>query len=428
MTRRILLLILLGALPLMAQEPGIPAGSAAQPGKCQSRNSTGETTWVDCGGGGGTVSMVFGRTGAVTAATNDYTWSQIDAKPSTFTPSAHAHIIGDITDLVTQLAAKAAASHSHIIGDVTSLQTALDAKAAASHTHAIADTTGLQTALDGKSATSHAHAISDTTGLQTALDGKAATSHSHAISDTTWLQTALDGKQASLGFTAENAANKNSVSGYAGLDASSKLTSSQVPWAAPGTIGSTTPSTGAFTTLSASSTVSGAGFSTYLASPPAIGGTAAAAGSFTTLAASSTVSGTGMTNRFAAPGPIGSTTPSTGKFTTITETNLLVSNTAPTISSGFGTSPSISANNGTAAFRINVGTGGTATSGVIGLPAATAGWNCQLTDITTRSTTVTQTLQTASTTTTATVGNFNSSMAAAAWVASDILAVSCFAY
>jgi hypothetical protein len=40
-------------------------------------------------------------------------------------------------------------------------------------------------------------------------------------------------------------------------------------------IGATTASTGAFTTLSASSTVSGIGFSTYLASPPAIGGTAA---------------------------------------------------------------------------------------------------------------------------------------------------------
>ena len=52
-----------------------------------------------------------------------------------------------------------------------------------------------------------------------------------------------------------------------------------------GTVGATTASTGAFTTLSASSTVSGTGFSTYLASPPAIGGTAAAAGKFTTLAA-----------------------------------------------------------------------------------------------------------------------------------------------
>jgi len=49
------------------------------------------------------------------------------------------------------------------------------------------------------------------------------------------------------------------------------------------TVGATTASTGAFTTLSASSTVSGAGFSTYLASPPAIGGTAASTGQFTTV-------------------------------------------------------------------------------------------------------------------------------------------------
>jgi hypothetical protein len=48
-----------------------------------------------------------------------------------------------------------------------------------------------------------------------------------------------------------------------------------------GTVGATTPNTGAFTSLSASSTVSGTGFSTYLASPPAIGTTAAAAGNFT---------------------------------------------------------------------------------------------------------------------------------------------------
>jgi hypothetical protein len=61
-----------------------------------------------------------------------------------------------------------------------------------------------------------------------------------------------------------------------------------------GPVGSTTAAAGAFTTLSASSTVSGTGFSTYLASPPAIGGTAAAAGSFTTLAASSTLGVTGV--------------------------------------------------------------------------------------------------------------------------------------
>ena len=84
-----------------------------------------------------------------------------------------------------------------------------------------------------------------------------------------------------------------------------------------GSIGSTTASSGAFTTLSASSTVSGVGFSTYLASPPAIGGTLAAAGSFTTLSASSTVSGTGFSTYLASPPAIGGTLAAAGSFTTL---------------------------------------------------------------------------------------------------------------
>lgn len=55
-------------------------------------------------------------------------------------------------------------------------------------------------------------------------------------------------------------------------------------------------SSGSFSTLSASSTVSGVGFSTYLASPPAIGVTAPAAGAFTTLSASSTLTATSGVN------------------------------------------------------------------------------------------------------------------------------------
>lgn len=101
--------------------------------------------------------------------------------------------------------------------------------------------------------------------------------------------------------------------------------------------------------------------------------------------------------------------------------------TAPTISSGFGTSPSVTAG-GATAFRINVGTGGTANSGVIGLPAATNGWNCDCTDITTKSATVFLCKQTAGSTTSATVGNYDAAGAAAAWAASDILAVKCRAF
>lgn len=119
-------------------------------------------------------------------------------------------------------------------------------------------------------------------------------------------------------------------------------------------IGAGTPSTGAFTTLSASGAVSGTGFTNLFASPPAIGGTSPAAitgtiisantgfvgslngtvgdvspasGAFTTLSASSTVTGTGfanlLTNAFASPTAIGSTAPNTGAFSTLTLTNPL---------------------------------------------------------------------------------------------------------
>lgn len=116
------------------------------------------------------------------------------------------------------------------------------------------------------------------------------------------------------------------------------------------------------------------------------------------------------------------------KFTgSIEMAALLISATAPTISSGFGTSPTISVNNGTASFRINVGTGGTASTGVIGLPTSTTGWNCFCDDMTTTSATVFMCKQTASTTTTASIAQFTTAAIAGAWVASDILLVSCFA-
>jgi hypothetical protein len=87
------------------------------------------------------------------------------------------------------------------------------------------------------------------------------------------------------------------------------------------TIGATTPSTGAFTTLSASSTVSGAGVTARFATPGPIGNTAPSTGAFTTFAASGAVSGAGVTARFATPGPIGSSSASTGAFTTLSATS-----------------------------------------------------------------------------------------------------------
>jgi hypothetical protein len=87
-------------------------------------------------------------------------------------------------------------------------------------------------------------------------------------------------------------------------------------------IGNVTPAAGSFTTLSASSGISGAGFVALFEAPPAaIGSVTPVAGSFTTLSASSTVSGAGFTALFEAPPAIGSVTPNTGAFTTLTATN-----------------------------------------------------------------------------------------------------------
>lgn len=105
------------------------------------------------------------------------------------------------------------------------------------------------------------------------------------------------------------------------------------------------------------------------------------------------------------------------------------SRNSPTVSSGFGTSPSVPNANGTVAFTVNVGTGGVATSGVIAMNATAAhGWVLHVENLSTRSSTVFQTKQTATSTTTATIGNFNTAGAAAAWAASDILAITAIAY
>ena len=94
-------------------------------------------------------------------------------------------------------------------------------------------------------------------------------------------------------FNGKGSGSVTSVAGtgtVSGISLSGTVTSSgnltlggTLDLSSPPAIGSTAANTGAFTTLSASSTVSGAGFTTYLASPPAIGGTTAAAGTFTTL-------------------------------------------------------------------------------------------------------------------------------------------------
>ena len=106
-------------------------------------------------------------------------------------------------------------------------------------------------------------------------------------------------------------------------------------------------------------------------------------------------------------------------------TTLAFSSTAPTVS-GFGTSPSVPAGR-SAAFTIDVGTGGTASTGTITFPAATTGWIVSCYDVTTPASFVTS--QTGGTTTTATVTNYSRTTGlATAWTASDILRCTGTAY
>lgn len=92
-----------------------------------------------------------------------------------------------------------------------------------------------------------------------------------------------------------------------------------------------------------------------------------------------------------------------------------------------GAGANIAANNGPASFTINVGTApSTACTFMLPITAAT-GWNCTASDLTTSSTNVFLQKQTATTTKTATITNFNDVGVASSFVASDTLAVSCFA-
>ena len=167
----------------------------------------------------------------VAAANHAHAWAEITGKPSSFTPSAHAHGIGDVTGLQTALDAKSSTSHNHSLDGLSNvtITTAVDGQilarfgtgwvnrsladagiAAAAHGHTKADiglgnvddtsdankpvSLAQQAALDNKSNLGHGHAWNDISGKPATFTPSA---HAHAISDVTGLQSALDGKSAS---------------------------------------------------------------------------------------------------------------------------------------------------------------------------------------------------------------------------------------
>ena len=108
----------------------------------------------------------------------------------------------------------------------------------------------------------------------------------------------------------------------------------------------------------------------------------------------------------------------------------LFSSGAPTISSGFGTLPSITTSNGSASFLVNVGGGGTATSGVLALPSAAHGWTCVVNDISAAFTNQPyNTRQTAYSVSSVTLQNQTlGTGAATVWGLNDLLQLSCTAF
>jgi hypothetical protein len=136
-----------------------------------------------------------------------------------------------------------------------------------------------------------------------------------------------------------------------------------------------------------------------------------------------------------SPSAIGSTTPNTGAFTTLSVStsmkiaDLVISATAPTISSGFGSFHAIGHSNGTAVFTIGVGSA-PGNTGVLAMPSAANGWYCTATDETTTSSSVfvTKQIVNGSPATSVTLGNFTTGGAAGPWNSNDVLLVSCAAY
>lgn len=131
-------------------------------------------------------------------------------------------------------------------------------------------------------------------------------------------------------------------------------------------------------------------------------------------------------------GNVKATIDSTGKGTFtggLALASLFASSTAPTIFSGFGTTPSISAPNGTPSFTVTVGTGGTDTGGTITMPAAANRWNCQATNETAAAANRSDgTIVVSSTATSIGLQNQTKSTGAAiAWTAGDVLVVNCSA-
>lgn len=111
----------------------------------------------------------------------------------------------------------------------------------------------------------------------------------------------------------------------------------------------------------------------------------------------------------------------------LTATSLVGNSTAPAIASGFCTSPSISANNGTFAFTVTIGSACAGSTGTLTMPAATTGWVCDAHNTTTPASNIVE--QSGGSTTTVVLQNYvRTTGVAGNFTASDVIRVKCSAY
>jgi hypothetical protein len=148
---------------------------------------------LDSGGGGGAV--VWGSiTGTLSSQTD--LLAALNAKQSTLVSGTNLKTVNGQTLLGT--------------GDVTI--TGGSGAAWGGITGTLSNQADLQAVLNTFAISSHGHIIGNITGLQTALDAKATVVSVTTVSnDLAALTTVVAGKQNTLGFTAENIANKSTV-------------------------------------------------------------------------------------------------------------------------------------------------------------------------------------------------------------------------
>jgi baseplate upper protein BppU/tail fiber-like repeat protein/tail-like repeat protein len=122
---------------------------------------------------------------------HSHSWGEITAKPTTFAPTAHTHLWAEITDKPTTFTP---ATHSHDYASITNKPTTFTP---ATHTHLWADITDKPATF---APSAHSHDYASITGKPTTFTPSA---HTHAIAEVTGLQTALDGKADDADLTAK---------------------------------------------------------------------------------------------------------------------------------------------------------------------------------------------------------------------------------